>query len=203
MYQNIQGHLQYIYIWRRLGVSSESRVPHRKHYSVIYVLYSFQISSSGIYGFFKKIDSSDQQDQPSTKAPTRSQVPAMITTTTMMVSVSLLLFVIITTTEAFLPLLPSNGVGSRTTARALFAEYQSKIDSCNSILIQAATTKNEDPDLVYEALSDLEKLMREKCKAEPEASQQVLQNLNGSWRLVFSTFNSFRFIVTVSVVPVG
>jgi hypothetical protein len=99
----------------------------------------------------------------------------------------LLLLIVITTTEAFLPLLPPNGVASTNTL-ALFAEYQSKIDSCNSILTKAATTKNEDPDLVFQALSDLEKLMREKCKAEPEASQQVLQNLNGSWRLVFSTF---------------
>ena len=133
-----------------------------------------------------------RKDSSTKKANTDAIMTAtMMTIATMMVSVLLLLLVSITTTEAFLPVLPSNGVVSSrtaTTTGALFAEYQSKIDSCNSILIQAATTKNEDPDIVFQALSDLEKLMREKCKAEPDAAQQVLQNLNGSWRLVFSTY---------------
>jgi hypothetical protein len=66
-------------------------------------------------------------------------------------------------------------------------EYQSRIDSCNEILYRAAETKDEDPDKVFEALSDLEKLMRTKCKEEPETTQQVLDNLNGSWRLIFTT----------------
>jgi hypothetical protein len=68
---------------------------------------------------------------------------------------------------------------------------ETRIEECRSLLITAAETKQEDPELVVQALTDLEKLMREQCKLEPETSQRVLEQLNGSWRLVFSKFGKF------------
>jgi hypothetical protein len=64
-------------------------------------------------------------------------------------------------------------------------------------------TKDEDPDQVFEALSNLEKLMREKCKAEADAAQRVLDNLNGSWRLVFSTYKLCKIVATMAGVHLG
>jgi hypothetical protein len=104
----------------------------------------------------------------------------------MMKLVQILLLTTITA-RAFVPLGPPTH--NRLVGSSLFAatgEYQTKIDSCNEILKRAALTKDEDPQLVFEALSDLEKLMRVKCKEEPDAAQDVLNNLNGDWRLVFS-----------------
>jgi hypothetical protein len=67
-------------------------------------------------------------------------------------------------------------------------EYDTAITEAKSILNRAAATKKEDPDLVINALQDLEKLMRQKCKAEPEtAAKEILASLNGDWRLVFTT----------------
>lgn len=67
-------------------------------------------------------------------------------------------------------------------------DYDERITECLSILNAAANTKGEDPEKVVTALEDLEKLMRQKCKAEtPTAAESVLKNLNGSWRLVFTT----------------
>lgn len=71
-------------------------------------------------------------------------------------------------------------------------EYDQPIADCLSILNTAASTKSEDPESVVTALEDLEQLMRKKCKAEnqgnnPTTAQSVLDNLNGSWRLIFTT----------------
>jgi len=70
----------------------------------------------------------------------------------------------------------------------LYADYDDRIDECKEILVRTADTKSEDPGIVLTALEDLEKLMREKRKAEPEtAAQEVLDNLTGDWRLIFTT----------------
>jgi beta-galactosidase/beta-glucuronidase len=37
------------------------------------------------------------------------------------------------------------------------------------------------------ALQDLEKLMRQKVKADLKTPEQMLSSLNGNWRLVFTT----------------
>lgn len=66
-------------------------------------------------------------------------------------------------------------------------EYDEPIAEALEILYKAAETKKEDPELVFGALEDLEKLMRQKCKAEPDAASDVLENLNGDWRLIFTT----------------
>lgn len=70
---------------------------------------------------------------------------------------------------------------------AASAEYDQPIADCLAILNAAAETKAEEPEEVVTALEDLEKLMRKKAKAEPDAAAAVLAGLNGSWRLVFTT----------------
>jgi hypothetical protein len=88
-------------------------------------------------------------------------------------------------TDAFVPPRPSliaSSLGSSAT------DYDVKIADCKVILNKAADTKSEDPDQVIAALESLEKLMRLKVKTEGEAaSQQVLSNLDGHWRLIFTT----------------
>ena len=59
------------------------------------------------------------------------------------------------------------------------------------ILYRAAETKSEDSDKVVDALLDLEKLQRQKNKADPTTSDATLDALSGngggSWRLIFTT----------------
>ena len=76
-----------------------------------------------------------------------------------------------------------------TYLHAATTEYDEQIASCNAILSKAAETKNEDPEIVLEALESLEKLMKAKRKQDKkkEVAQDVLDNLNGSWRLIFTT----------------
>lgn len=66
-----------------------------------------------------------------------------------------------------------------------------QIQSCTTFLNKAVETKCEDPEQVLEALESLEKLMKAKRKQQDktkqEVSQDVLDNLNGSWRLIFTT----------------
>lgn len=102
-----------------------------------------------------------------------------------------ILLLLAATADAFVPLLANTRnnrpvAASHLSATTTGEEYQTRIDSCNEILRKAAETKDEDPDMVFEALSDLERLMRVKCKEEPDAAQELLDNLNGVWRLVFS-----------------
>lgn len=91
---------------------------------------------------------------------------------------------------------PTKSVSSLSTTSsitsALFAttqDYDEEIGSCISTLNIAAETKTEDPEVVLGALESLEKLMRAKRKEDKkqEVAQDVLDNLNGSWRLIFTT----------------
>jgi hypothetical protein len=66
-------------------------------------------------------------------------------------------------------------------------EYDTAIYEAKDILNRAAETKREDPELVINALQDLEKLMRKKAKADPKTAEEMLSCLNGDWRLVFTT----------------
>jgi len=85
------------------------------------------------------------------------------------------------------------------------ADYANQIVECNNILYRAASTRNEDPELVLSALEKLEKLYREKRKTEGETvAKQVLFNLNGDWRLVFTTGTKStqdRFQTKINYVP--
>merc|ERR1711884_9282 len=55
-------------------------------------------------------------------------------------------------------------------------EYDEAILEAKEILKTAAETKSEEPTLVIEALSNLEKLMRQKCKAEPSYADEIFEN---------------------------
>lgn len=76
----------------------------------------------------------------------------------------------------------------RKNNAAAAAEYNTEISSCTQILTQAAITKCEDPVKVLTALENLEQLSRKKLRAEgTSASQNILDNLTGEWRLIFTT----------------
>lgn len=66
-------------------------------------------------------------------------------------------------------------------------EFDGEINACIKILNSAANTKSEDPEEVVTALEDLEQLARKKSKVDGSFAQDVLTNLNGSWRLIFTT----------------
>lgn len=66
-------------------------------------------------------------------------------------------------------------------------EFDSQIESAKSILWRAAESKAEDGELVVDTLLDLEKLMRAKARVDPGVAEDTLSNLNGAWRLVFTT----------------
>lgn len=104
----------------------------------------------------------------------------------MRVLILLSLFVL-QTTRAFV--VPTASFSSRLRLDATtLNDYDAPIAEAKQLLVRAAETKSEDSDLVVEALEGLEKLMRQKCKAEPDtAPKEVLKNLNGAWRLVFTT----------------
>jgi len=62
------------------------------------------------------------------------------------------------------------------------------MDTCLATLKRAADTKQEDSDAVVQALVDLEQWSRQAAKLDPESyAKTMLSNLNGSWRLVFTT----------------
>jgi len=66
-------------------------------------------------------------------------------------------------------------------------DLQESIASNLEILKGAAETKREDSDVVFGALSDLEKQMRAAAKADPSVAEKMLVSLDGDWRLVFTT----------------
>ena len=71
----------------------------------------------------------------------------------------------------------------RAAAPALSAEVESALATCRS----AAETKSEDGDTVVSALLALEKGMREASKADAGVSAATYANLDGCWRLIFTT----------------
>lgn len=66
-------------------------------------------------------------------------------------------------------------------------EYDEEILDAIDLLTKASETKSEDPELVVSKLESLESLMRQKCKAEPDFADDILENLCGEWRLIFTT----------------
>lgn len=61
------------------------------------------------------------------------------------------------------------------------------IEKSLAVLYKAAETKNVDSDEVYRALVDLEKLTRQLAKEDPTFAQSIVDNLDGDWRLIFTT----------------
>lgn len=71
-------------------------------------------------------------------------------------------------------------------------EYDERIKETLEILYDAAENKPDETEKVFNALVDLEKLQRQKRKAEAAAgtdttATEMLKNLKGDWRLVFTT----------------
>lgn len=66
--------------------------------------------------------------------------------------------------------------------------FDEQIQSSKDILLRAAKTKAEDPEMVLEALEALEKSMKKKKKVDGEnVSKDILKSLTGNWRLIFTT----------------
>jgi len=76
---------------------------------------------------------------------------------------------------------------AQSSSTAKKTELDDQIDGCLAVLNSAADTKTEDPEAVVTALESLEQLARQKAKADPTFAGDVLTNLNGSWRLIFTT----------------
>jgi len=64
---------------------------------------------------------------------------------------------------------------------------QEEIESNIAVLTRAADTKQEDSDEVYEALVNLEQQMRTAAKLDDSLAVQMLEQLTGEWRLIFTT----------------
>lgn len=67
------------------------------------------------------------------------------------------------------------------------AEFDPEIEAAKEILARAAETKREDTEIVVEALLTLEKAMRAKARVDDSVGPETLQQLDGAWRLVFTT----------------
>ena len=79
--------------------------------------------------------------------------------------------------------------GKTSSTSEEVADYDEQIQSCTQILNKTVKTQAEDPEVVLQALETLEKVMRSKRKTDTSftVAKDVLENLNGSWRLVFTT----------------
>lgn len=73
------------------------------------------------------------------------------------------------------------------TTSASYATVQAEIDDKLAFLKSAAETRQQDSEQVITALVDLEKLSRQAANLDETYAQEMLQNLHGSWRLVFTT----------------
>eukprot|EP00569_Conticribra_weissflogii_P005505 CAMPEP_0171342752 /NCGR_PEP_ID=MMETSP0878-20121228/15229_1 /TAXON_ID=67004 /ORGANISM="Thalassiosira weissflogii, Strain CCMP1336" /LENGTH=241 /DNA_ID=CAMNT_0011845513 /DNA_START=26 /DNA_END=751 /DNA_ORIENTATION=- len=65
---------------------------------------------------------------------------------------------------------------------------EANIEQAKKLLVRAAETKLENPDAVLSALESLEKNCKSKFKQDPSAfSRDIMDNISGEWRLVFTT----------------
>mmetsp|Transcript_15304 Transcript_15304/g.30690 ORF Transcript_15304/g.30690 Transcript_15304/m.30690 type:complete len:280 (-) Transcript_15304:234-1073(-) len=67
------------------------------------------------------------------------------------------------------------------------SEYDEDISAATGVLVMAAESKAEDGAVVVDALLDLEKLQRSKAKVDDSVAADILDGLEGAWRLVFTT----------------
>ena len=78
-------------------------------------------------------------------------------------------------------------VASLAASSTASTDIDSEISDCLVVLNRAAESRAEDPELVFDALTRLEKLQRTKAKTDSSVATDMLSALNGSWRLVFTT----------------
>ena len=67
------------------------------------------------------------------------------------------------------------------------SEFNEDIAKSKALLLEASVTKSTNSGDVVEALLGLEKSMRAKARVDDAVAPETLQNLNGAWRLVFTT----------------
>lgn len=68
------------------------------------------------------------------------------------------------------------------------SEPDVEIQKAKQFLCRAAETKLENPDKVLDALESLEKNAKQKFKQDPAAfSKDIMDNISGEWRLIFTT----------------
>jgi len=67
------------------------------------------------------------------------------------------------------------------------SDFRAEIESARSLLVKASETKSEDQEAVCDALESLEQNMRKLCKEDTAEAEALLKNLDGSWRLIFTT----------------
>ncbi len=85
--------------------------------------------------------------------------------------------------QSFTPTKKSSFLASTSTATP-----DTEIEEAKSLLCRAAETKLENPDRVLDALESLEKNCKKKHKENPaEFSKDILDNISGEWRLIFTT----------------
>eukprot|EP00956_Cyclotella_meneghiniana_P007464 scaffold10139_cov74-Cyclotella_meneghiniana.AAC.15 len=83
---------------------------------------------------------------------------------------------------------PSHKQYSSVLSSAAVANPETEVSEAKSILTRAAESKLENPDTVLNALECLEKNCKAKFKEDPAAfSQDILDNISGEWRLIFTT----------------
>lgn len=74
------------------------------------------------------------------------------------------------------------------TATAADSDVDAEIAAAKTLLVRAAETKLEDPDTVLDALECLELNAKRKFKSDSAAfSKDILDNITGEWRLIFTT----------------
>lgn len=66
-------------------------------------------------------------------------------------------------------------------------QYDDDIAAAKAVLLRASETKAEDGGAVVDALLDLEKLQRAKARVSETVAADTIANLDGAWRLVFTT----------------
>ena len=75
-----------------------------------------------------------------------------------------------------------------STATATASASDVEIQEAKALLCRAAESKLENPDEVLDALSSLESNCKKKFKEDPAAfSQDIMDNISGEWRLIFTT----------------
>lgn len=83
---------------------------------------------------------------------------------------------------------PSSKGSKASTLAVDMTIYDQEIEDAQTFLTTASVDKTQDPNEVIEALESLEKLMRKRNKLdEGLTSIKTLDQLNGSWRLIFTT----------------
>eukprot|EP00584_Thalassiosira_punctigera_P025590 CAMPEP_0172553058 /NCGR_PEP_ID=MMETSP1067-20121228/48239_1 /TAXON_ID=265564 ORGANISM="Thalassiosira punctigera, Strain Tpunct2005C2" /NCGR_SAMPLE_ID=MMETSP1067 /ASSEMBLY_ACC=CAM_ASM_000444 /LENGTH=256 /DNA_ID=CAMNT_0013341165 /DNA_START=105 /DNA_END=875 /DNA_ORIENTATION=- len=68
------------------------------------------------------------------------------------------------------------------------SETDVEIEEAKELLRRAAETKLENPDRILNALNSLEKNCKRKFKEDPALfSKDIMDNISGEWRLIFTT----------------